>query len=246
MKLNEGFVMIVRLFGTLGPAGSAIIITLTTGGKPALKRLLGQIGKWRVRWTWYAAVGLVFPVLVFVVAGIYRLLPGAEPLPLQPFSIGNLLIVMIVMTISVMGEEIGWRGFALPLMQKRWSALKTSLVLATIWTVWHLPFWIILDQLERFGWGYWLLNWAFILAGTVYITWFMNNTGNSLLMVILFHWIFNVVTSSYLPITTVVPAYFIFILLEWVLVLGILRIYGARRLVREPTAANIPFSIAKL
>jgi uncharacterized protein len=45
---------------------------------------------------------------------------------------------------SVLGEEIGWRGFALPYLQKRRSALQSSLLLGTIHTVWHLPFWIIL------------------------------------------------------------------------------------------------------
>jgi len=240
VRLDEGFVMVGRLFGTLGPAAAAILVSLLTGGRPAVKALLGQLGRWRVNWTWYAAAGLVFPCLAFVTAAIYRLLPGAASLPFVPVSAGNLLIIVIVMTVSVLGEEIGWRGFALPRMQNRSSALKASLILGTIWTVWHLPFWTILDELARFGWGYWLMNWAFILAGTIYITWLMNNTGNSLLMVVLFHWGFNVLTAGYLPITTLIPAYGVFIVLAWVLILGLLGRFGSRRLVRGSPAAVLP------
>jgi membrane protease YdiL (CAAX protease family) len=235
-KMNEGFVLIVRLFGTLGPAISAILVALLAGGGQAVKTLLGQIGRWRVKWTWYAAAALVFPALLFVVAWIYSLIPGLTPLPLQQVSLSSMLVTVIVMTISVMGEEIGWRGFALPQMQKQWPALKTSLVLGTIHTLWHLPFWIVLGELERFGWGYWFLSWAWILAITIYITWIMNNTGNSLLMVILFHWTLNVVSVGYLPITTLVPAYILFIVIAWVIALGLIGLFGAKRLVRQARA----------
>jgi uncharacterized protein len=236
VKLNEGFVTIVRLFGTLGPALSAILVALLAGGGQAVKALLSQIGRWRVKWTWYAAAALVFPALLFGVAWLYSLIPGLPSLPFQQVSLSSMLVTVIVMTISVMGEEIGWRGFALPRMQKQWTALKASLVLGTIHAMWHLPFWIVLGELEHFGWRYWILSWAWILAITIYITWLMNNTGNSLLMVILFHWTLNVVSVGYLPITTLVPAYIMFIIIAWVIALGLLGRFGTKRLVRQSKA----------
>jgi membrane protease YdiL (CAAX protease family) len=235
-RLDEGFVMVVRLFGTLGPAVSAILVSLLLGGRPAAGALLAQIGRWRVKWTWVAAAALVFPALLFVSAWIYRLLPGAAPLPVQPLPLASLVVILLVMTVSVLGEEIGWRGFALPRMQKKWTALESSLILAAIWTAWHLPFWVVLGELERFGWGYWLLNWAFISAGSIYITWLMNNTRNSLLMALIFHWTYNVISVGYLPLTSVIPAYTILIGLIWALALGLLRLYGTRRLVRSHPA----------
>jgi membrane protease YdiL (CAAX protease family) len=237
IKLNEGFVMIVRLFGTLGPAVSAILVSLLAGGKPAVRSLLGLIGRWRVKWTWFAAAGLVFPALLLLAAWVYRLLPGADPLPIQPVSAAGLLVTFVVMTVSVLGEEIGWRGFALPRMQEKWTALRASLILGVLWTAWHLPFWTILDELARFGWGYWLLNWAFISACSIYITWLMNNTRNSLLMVLIFHWSFNVLSSGYLPITTIVPAYTILIAFTWVIALGLIGMFGPQRLARESAVA---------
>jgi membrane protease YdiL (CAAX protease family) len=232
IKLNENFVLIVRLFGTLGPAAAASLVALLMGGRPTVRKLWGQIGLWQVNWTWYARSGIVFPILVFVAAWIYNLLPGVAPLQIQQASPATLLLTMIIMTISVTGEEVGWRGYALPQMQKRWTALKTSLLLGTIHTIWHLPFWMILGEAERYGWTYWILSWAWILALTIYMTWIMNNTGNSLLMVLLFHWSLNVVTGVYLPITTIVPAYIILITIAWFLAAGILVRYGSKRFVR--------------
>jgi membrane protease YdiL (CAAX protease family) len=213
IKMDPGFVMVFRLFGTLGPAVAAIVISLLIGGRQAVGALLGQIGRWRVHWKWYAAAALGFPALALITAGIYGLIPGMQPIPTTGVTIGSLIVVMVIMTISVLGEEIGWRGFALPRMQQRWTALNSSLLLGTIWAAWHLPFWTVLGEQDTFGLWYWLMSWAFVTAGSIYITWFMNNTGNSLLMVLLFHWCYNVLTSGFLPISSVVPAYAILIVL---------------------------------
>lgn len=230
VKMDPGFVMIFRLFGTLGPAVSAIMISLIIGGKSSVNDLLGQIGKWRVHWKWYAAAALVFPALLLIAAGIYCLSPGTQPLPVQEVTAGSLIVIMIVMTISVLGEEIGWRGFALPKLQQRWTAFNSSIILGTIWTAWHLPFWMVLGELETFGWTYWLMSWAFVVGGSIYITWFMNNTGNSLLMVVLFHWCYNVLSVGFLPLSGVVPAYAILIILIWGVVIAVASPYAGKYL----------------
>jgi uncharacterized protein len=224
-RLDSTFVQFGRLLGTLGPAIAAILVTVLTGGKPAVSALIGQLGRWRIGWKWYAAAGLVFPGLVFIVAGLYRLLPGMALLPFQPVVAGNLLAVIIILTISVLGEEIGWRGFALPVFLQRRSALRSSLLLGTIHTIWHLPFWIVLGELENFGFGYWLISWVFVTALSVYITWLMINTG-SLLMPVLFHWSLNLISVGILPITTLVPAYILFTVIAWVIALGLIYKFG--------------------
>lgn len=211
IKMDAGFVLVFRLFGTLGPAVSAIIVSLLLGGRKSVGALLGQIGRWRVHWKWYVAAALVYPMLALIVAGITILIPGLQPIPLVEATVGSVILVMILLVISVLGEEIGWRGFALPMMQRRWTALNSSLILGTVWTIWHLPFWAILGEQDTFGLWYWLMSWAFITAGAVYITWFMNNTGNSLLMALLFHWCYNVLVVGFLPLSSSVPAYAIMI-----------------------------------
>jgi uncharacterized protein len=232
VRLTEPLASIAPLFGTLGPAIAASLIALLAGAKPGLKELWGQIAIWRVKWTWYVAASLVFPVLVFVVAWIYSLLPGARPLPYQGLSLSGILTLVVALVISVTGEEVGWRGFALPQLQKRRSALQASLLLGTLHTLWHLPFWTALGELTLFGWPYWILSWFWVLALSIYITWIMNNTGNSLLLAFLLHWSMNAVMVGFLPITTVVPAYILFIVIAWSIALGLTAHYGARRLAR--------------
>jgi membrane protease YdiL (CAAX protease family) len=230
IKMDPGFVMIFRLFGTLGPAVAAIIVSLLVSGMSGVRRLLGQIGKWRVRLKWYAAVSLVFPALLIVSAGIYSLIPGAVPLPSADITAASLIAIVIILMISVLGEEIGWRGFALPRLQDCRTALTSSVILGTIWTLWHIPFWMILGELETFGWTYWLMSWAFITAGSIYITWFMNNTGNSLLMAILFHWCYNILSVGFLPVSSVILAYAILIALAWFVAFVVLSPFGRKYL----------------
>jgi membrane protease YdiL (CAAX protease family) len=231
-RIPEGLVIIGRLLGTLGPAIAASLIARTVAGRPGVKALWGQLGRWRVAWTWYAASGLVFPALLFLASWLYRLSPEAAPLPTVAVSMSSLVVTAIVLTISVLGEEIGWRGFALPRIQGRRTALGASLILGAIWTVWHLPFWVVLGELEQFGPSYWLLSWLWITAGSVYLTWIMNNTGNSLPMALLFHWGYNMLSVGFLPLSSIVPAYLILVALGWAVVVGVVGVYGPKRLAR--------------
>ena len=239
VRLNPTYVQLGRMLGTFGPAVSAILIARWARGRPGVRTLLGQLGKWRVGWGWWAAATLVYPLLVFIVAGLYVLLPGSVPLPFQPVSLSSVMVTAIILTLTVLGEEIGWRGFALPHLQQRFPALQSSLLLGTIHTFWHLPFWIVLGELDQFGWSYWLISWAFVLALTIYLTWLMNNTGNSVLMALLLHGCYNLVSVIYLPITTVVPAYGIFTILAWIIAIGLILRYGAQRLRRTDEAQRL-------
>jgi len=232
VRLDPIFVLVGRMLGTFGPAVSAILLSLLIGGRPGVRALLGKMGKWRVGWGWFTAAALVYPTLIFVVAKLYQLLPNSDPLPFQPVSVSSVIVTAIILTLTVSGEEIGWRGFALPHLQRQFPAVQSSLILGTIHTFWHIPFWIVLGELEQFGWGYWLISWAYVLALTIYLTWLMNNTGNSVLMAVVLHGVYNLVSVSYLPITTLLPAYGIFTILAWMIAIGLVRRYGAQRLVR--------------
>ena len=86
---------------------------------------------------------------------------------------------------SALGEEIGWRGYALPRLQARRSALSASLILAPIWGLWHLPLWLTGDPVKTpiFYVPFFFSAFAF----SVILTWVYNSTGGSLLMVVLLH-----------------------------------------------------------
>ena len=97
---------------------------------------------------------------------------------------------------SALGEELGWRGFVLPRMQARHSALKASLLIGILWGPWHLPLWLTGTESHPIS-----LYPAFVvavIASSVFYTWLYNNTGGSLLIVVLYH------AASNLPITVLI------------------------------------------
>ena len=137
----------------------------------------------------------------------------------------KLVILFLVFTLGFdgLGEEIGWRGFALPKLLERHSALISSLILGALWAIWHFPY--ALTQ------GTFLaevpLHWFFInlLALSIIYTWIFNNTNGSLLLVLLFHAAGNV-TSNLLPIlppaTTDLRIYYFTIAINCVIAIIIL------------------------
>ena len=84
---------------------------------------------------------------------------------------------------GVLGEELGWRGFALPRMQTKRSALVASLILGGIWASWHLPFYLSGAQtLSEFA-----PTFVVTFIATIPITWLFNNTNGSVLLTTLLH-----------------------------------------------------------
>ena len=142
---------------------------------------------------------------------------------------GELGIVGLVLWLPVMFigqipsspllEEAGWRGFALPVLQGRLSAITSSLILGLAWGAWHLP--LIVSYSDPVL-GYFLL----IVANTILITWVFNNTGGSLLLALLFHASLNVSLA-------VLAAYHndpVQIVLTWAVVLAVVVRYGPENL----------------
>jgi membrane protease YdiL (CAAX protease family) len=102
-----------------------------------------------------------------------------------------------ILLLSVVGEEIGWRGFALPCLQARYGPLKASLILGVIWGGWHLPLWWMAGNFHAdIPFVLFMLQ---SLALTILMTWLYNHTRGSLLMAHLFHTAFNL-TAGVAPI----------------------------------------------
>jgi membrane protease YdiL (CAAX protease family) len=117
-----------------GPALAAVIIAAVVDGKPGLKILLGRMVRWRVGVGWYAiALGLPV-VLTLATAGVHLLLGAPTAL-----RFGTLSVLEPIIFVLVVGEELGWRGYAIPKLLARESALAASLILGVLWGVWHLP-----------------------------------------------------------------------------------------------------------
>lgn len=94
------------------------------------------------------------------------------------------------------GEEIGWRGFALPRMQKRWNALSASLILGLLWSLWHVPAFFYLENYVKMGVGIFPVFIIGVLTGSIVLTWLYNSTGGSVLLVATWHGVFDFLLAS--------------------------------------------------
>lgn len=189
-------------FGSFGPAISAFILTALIEDVAGIRNLLSRIFKWRVEFRYYAFAVLA-PIGLFtlayllnrVVAGKWSdlsLLGKADYLPyLGPFGVLGLWFLTYGF-----GEETGWRGFALPHLQKDRSAASATLILALLWATWHLPAFFFRDTYVDLGvLGFPLFAFMMIFS-TMTFTWLYNSTRGSVLIVIVFHAVFNWLSVS--------------------------------------------------
>jgi uncharacterized protein len=191
----------VHYLASYGPMLSALIVTAWVSGGAGLRELLSRITRWRVGWTWFL-VSLLSPAALFAVGlAAAWLVDGSIPdvrlvgqVNYMPY-LGVGAWVFWFLTYG-MGEEIGWRGFALPRLQHDRSAAWATLVLGLIWALWHLPPFFYLDTYQQMGlWMYPFLAFT-IVCGNVIYTWIYNSSGGSVLMAIVFHASFNFFSAS--------------------------------------------------
>jgi membrane protease YdiL (CAAX protease family) len=214
---------IVRLSGVLMPAVSALILTVQSGGRSALRALLSRLILWRVDLKWWFAAVAVQPFLLGLAAFTFNMVSSGLKVAPEPVTSASVFIVnVIILLVATLGEEIGWRGVSLPGLQGQYTPLKSSVILGLLWATWHLPFWLLLDSFDQFGIGYLLLNFLFVLPLTFYITWFFNHGRQSILLAVALHLTFNIVNTVLLPVTINVGAFLIFGAMEWVIALAIL------------------------
>ena len=182
--------------GALGPISAAFIVAHVVGGGRAAKELLGGMRRWRVGIVWFSLAALS-PFVLFATAIIILRVAG-NPWPdlgaLASDRYANLAWIGGVIVSSVaygVGEETGWRGFALPRLQSGRGALSATFVLTALWALWHVPFFFY--RLE-FGAVQVVGFFVGLLAGAVWLTCLYNSTGGSVLMAILWHTAWNLVS----------------------------------------------------
>jgi uncharacterized protein len=167
-------------------------MTGITEGREGVGRLVRQLVLWRVGFGWYlfALIGLpaIMVLSVIVLPGVLASFQGLATLAPLPLLV---LFVYVFFLGGPLGEEPGWRGFALPRLQRRYGPLLGSLILGPLWAMWHLPvFWVP-------AWNYppTLLNIVmFVIAAiafTIVMTWVFNNTKGSVFMAVLVHATFD-------------------------------------------------------
>ncbi len=146
LTLPEPLLLILFLLSTfMGPMPAAFIVTGITEGKAGVKQLLRRMGQWRVGIGWYLLVIIGYPV-VFLGGLVLALGPDPLTTMIQNWPLlftAYLPLIPFGMVYPGLGEEPGWRGFALPRLQGMYGPLVASLVLGAIHAVWHLPVYFI-------------------------------------------------------------------------------------------------------
>ena len=190
---TQGLVLVILASNV--PSAVAIVLTAVVLGRGALRKLLGRLLIWRVSPFWYLVVFLG-PVALTGGVVLLNALMGGPALSLGMTLVGAaIFFAFSVVPGSALGEEIGWRGYVLPRLQSRMSALSASLLIAPIWGLWHLPLWLTGDPVKTPT--FYVAFFASVFPMSILLTWVYNSTGGSLLMVVLAHATVN------LPLTLV-------------------------------------------
>jgi uncharacterized protein len=228
--------------GAFGPMVAAVVLTAQEGGRAGLRSLLSRVVRWRVAPFWYG-VALLGPIVFQLLAMALQLVVfGGQPPNLLAMvgALPTVLAISVYMLIQVgIGEEIGWRGYALPKLQTGYSALVSSLILGVIWALWHLPLFFN-SATSYINTPFWALL-VFFLPFSILITWVFNSTGGSVLMIMILHAVMNASTG---PLWGTLPdgattisntnIWVIQAALLWVAAIVVVLIYGATNLSRKP------------
>ena len=221
----------------MGPLLAGVIMTAVLDGRSGLRDLWVRCTRWKVGWKWYAFIVVVPLALNLLALGVTALvnqggitlnpkLPWAHFLPFA--------LYMIVFTGIV--EEPGWRGFALPRLQSRYTADRASWILGVLWGVWHFPFMIYYSD-PLLGPGVLIGSLVGLVMGTIgwtLVNTFLYNNTESVFMAILLHGLGNAFQSYLVLASGNLLAQTLFGLLPWVIAIIISKKYGDENLARRP------------
>src|SRR6266516_3477255 len=237
-----------------GPTLSAFIVTAVTDGKAGVWQLLRRYVQWRVGVRWYLLALFGAPVVLLLSASVVlntaplSALVEQWPLIFTSYLPGVLIITLVLG--GPLGEEPGWRGFALPRLQQQYGALRGSLILGTLHSLWHLPLFLVVGAYAPFTLLGFVTFALVVMLNAFIFTWVFNNTRGSLLIVMLLHSAFNaggnfveqIVPTSQLSNWLPVIAYGVCVLLILVFTRGRLGYQPDRnaQLIEAPRPAEMP------
>jgi len=240
---DPGWLMIPMLVGLYAPTAAAIIMTGLLEGRSGVKKLLAKFLVWRVGLRWWLAAFFLAPVATLAAMGIY-ILQGGVVGKFDPSQWYLVLLGPILVLPFYLGEELGWRGYALPRLQLKYSALWSSVIVGALWTFWHTPaFWapegtaISGQSVTPFTIGWYLI---LLIGVSILMTLIYNNSKGSLLLALLFHGMFT--GPNIFPLfpelssTGMNQIIKLVVIPVWIMAVLVIAWFGAARLSRKPTA----------
>ena len=198
--LSERLPWSLHYLTAFGPAAAALLITrlLRKPGSAAWRAQLPSVPRAVLWWM----VGFGSPLLLFVIARVVARVVGTT-VPTWT-SLGHINFLpdlglgawVLWFFTSGIGEEVGWRGFALPRLQHTRSAMTSTVLLAMGWAGWHLPAFFYVPSYTAIGLRILPGFFMGVLAGAIVLTWLYNSSEGCVLAAVLWHASFNFVTAS--------------------------------------------------
>lgn len=169
-----------------GPLIAGVTVTWASDGD--IRRYLGQVTKWRVKPRWYVlAISLPFLLNGTLAVSIVHLATGGHvqiaPSPWWHY-VANFLVVLLF---AGGLEEFGWRGFAQPRLQERYTALTAAIGIGIAWALWHLPMFYLYDVAAYDASGFWTTYLFTLVVQSIVYAWLFNSTAGGLLFPMLVH-----------------------------------------------------------
>ncbi|MBN1265541.1 MAG: CPBP family intramembrane metalloprotease [Anaerolineales bacterium] len=183
--------MVVFIFVAVAPV--AFVISMAFSRIPSVKRYVSSLLRLHSIWRWNLMALALIPILILISIRISNLL-GRHAYIAHRFTATNLGLIGLVVVkflyqfffFNATGEEIGWRGFALPRMQSIISPLAACLVINFFWPLWHFFIWKA-EGSSVFSMDYWIQKYLELLPATVTINWLYNRSKGSILTAGLAH-----------------------------------------------------------
>ncbi|MDH5300329.1 MAG: CPBP family intramembrane metalloprotease [Gammaproteobacteria bacterium] len=184
---------LVAMFGEIRPSNPLFILAVYSPGFAALflvwrahgiaglGRLLRRLTLWRVSASWWLFLILGIPAVVYLGAAIKGSI--SDPLPFSPWFAAFPALALAFFLGPI--EEFGWRGLALPLLQRKLAPFWAGLILGIVWAIWHIPAFLLSGTAHS--------TWAFVpffvgvVAISVILTSLFNSARGSLLLAYLYH-----------------------------------------------------------
>ncbi len=225
------FLLFLSMFANFGPTIAALILTAIKGGKVELKALLKRGWNFKFKKLWLIPILGLIPfiallslLLVIFIDGTWVLSYATSLVMFVP------LLFIIFFTGGPLGEEYGWRGYALDRLQSRWNALTSSIILGLIWGLWHLPLHFIPGTTQQAVPFY--QNLIILTLSSIIYTWLHNNTGRSIAVALLIHLAANM-SGAFIPYWVSDYGRWISFFITLIAIILILIIYKPKKLKKE-------------
>ena len=188
---NPIIVLLLALPISYIPALLAVLVLHRRGSSEDWRVFRQRLATWRVGRRWYAVALVTLPLVHMVGVALASQLGGQFPFHLERFALLPLFLI------ANLGEEIGWRGYALPQLHQRFRSLTASLILGVVWAAFH---WVAFLQNPTLSWGFLVVGSLMLIAMSIVLTWVFNHSRQSVIVATIAHAMYDVVSIGIVPL----------------------------------------------